>query len=458
MKKKVIAMMTAVSIMAGMLIGCGSDTGSANDSTVAQTKEEGSISTENTGNGDKVVLRFSWWGGEERHQATLAAIEKYESLNPNVTIELSQCTSPVKADRRFSGYMQKVITQLAGNTAADVVQINWVDMPALADQNLLADLRDMPEIELDAFDESAISPVRFDDKVLGLLTGISTNTLLYNKEFTDKFGLDMTQQWTWDEFLEYGKKIHEENPDYYLLNAGSADIRNIMLWYLAQKTGEFWIDSDYNMPYTKEDWTEAFTLYKNWIDNGILQPLEISSVYDSKKYEDPAWTDGRLGICLGWTSDKNSMSVSNTLDIHIGTFPVMEDGKASGLFMNPAQIYSIPESCENKEEAAKFLNWMLNDPEAAVLLKECRGVPASNTARTALVDAGLLSAESSEVIDHANSLGSMEYTNVSTGDAQATMMEIIQEVGFGLTSPADAAEKLMEQNAIIIDKIKNSHQ
>lgn len=451
MKKKVIAMMTAVSIMAGMLTGCGTDTGSANDATVAQTKEtEESTSTENTGSGDKVVLRFSWWGGEERHQATLAAIEKYESLNPNVTIEAEYSG--------FDGYMQKVITQLAGNTAADVVQINWVDMPALADQNLLADLRDMPEIDLSAFDESAISPVRFDDKVLGLLTGISTNTLLYNKEFTDKFDLDMTQQWTWDEFLEYGKRIHEENPDYYLLNAGSADIRNIMLWYLAQKTGEFWIDSNYNMPYTKEDWTEAFALYKDWIDNGILQPLEISSVYDSKKYEDPAWTDGRLGICLGWTSDKNSMSVSNTLDIHIGTFPVMENGKASGLFMNPAQIYSIPESCKNKEEAAKFLNWMLNDPEAAVLLKECRGVPASNTARTALVDAGLLSEESSEVIDHANSLGSMEYTNVSTGDAQATMMEIIQEVGFGLTSPTDAAEKLMEQNAIIINKIKESQQ
>lgn len=77
MKKKVIAMMTVVSIMAGMLTGCGSETESVNDATVAQTKEEGSISTENTGDGDKVVLRFSWWGGEERHQATLAAIEKY---------------------------------------------------------------------------------------------------------------------------------------------------------------------------------------------------------------------------------------------------------------------------------------------------------------------------------------------------------------------------------------------
>ena len=32
---------------------------------MVQTKEEGSISTENTGDGDKVVLRFSWWGGIE---------------------------------------------------------------------------------------------------------------------------------------------------------------------------------------------------------------------------------------------------------------------------------------------------------------------------------------------------------------------------------------------------------
>ena len=33
------------------------------------------------------TIRFSWWGGDVRHQATLAAIDRFEQLNPDVTIE-----------------------------------------------------------------------------------------------------------------------------------------------------------------------------------------------------------------------------------------------------------------------------------------------------------------------------------------------------------------------------------
>ena len=36
---------------------------------------------------DQVVLRFSWWGSEDRHMATIEAIERYMELNPNVLIE-----------------------------------------------------------------------------------------------------------------------------------------------------------------------------------------------------------------------------------------------------------------------------------------------------------------------------------------------------------------------------------
>ncbi len=37
--------------------------------------------------GDPVTLRFSWWGGDERHEATLAVIEKFEEENPDIIIE-----------------------------------------------------------------------------------------------------------------------------------------------------------------------------------------------------------------------------------------------------------------------------------------------------------------------------------------------------------------------------------
>ena len=36
---------------------------------------------------DTITLRFSWWGGDSRHQATMAVIEQYMELHPNVKIE-----------------------------------------------------------------------------------------------------------------------------------------------------------------------------------------------------------------------------------------------------------------------------------------------------------------------------------------------------------------------------------
>ena len=69
---------------------------------------------------DTVTLRFSWWGGDSRAAATLEAIELYESLNPNVKIEAEYSA--------FSGYYQKLITQLASGNAPDLYQVDqgWV--------------------------------------------------------------------------------------------------------------------------------------------------------------------------------------------------------------------------------------------------------------------------------------------------------------------------------------------
>ena len=63
-------------------------------------------------------MRFSWWGADIRHEATLAAIEAYEEENPGVQIEAEY--------QGFEGYQQKMMTQLAGGTAPDLVQIDNV--------------------------------------------------------------------------------------------------------------------------------------------------------------------------------------------------------------------------------------------------------------------------------------------------------------------------------------------
>ena len=70
---------------------------------------------------ETITLRFSWWGGDARHEATMKVIEQFEELHPNITIEPEYGSS--------DGYNDKLATQLAGGTAPDIIQIDPAFLP-----------------------------------------------------------------------------------------------------------------------------------------------------------------------------------------------------------------------------------------------------------------------------------------------------------------------------------------
>ena len=102
-------------------------------------------SKEATSASKDIQLRMMWWGGDSRHKPTLAALEKYHELHPNVTVE--------GEPNGWDGYYQKLVTQVAGGTAADLVQI---DQPWLAELcargEVFVNLSDNPNIDLSEFD------------------------------------------------------------------------------------------------------------------------------------------------------------------------------------------------------------------------------------------------------------------------------------------------------------------
>ncbi|AGJ01166.1 hypothetical protein ECBG_04213 [Enterococcus casseliflavus EC20] len=69
---------------------------------------------------ENVTIRMSWWGNDERHKATLAAIEKFE-----------QKYSYIKVKAEYSGFdgvEQKIATQMTGNTEPDLMQMKKATM------------------------------------------------------------------------------------------------------------------------------------------------------------------------------------------------------------------------------------------------------------------------------------------------------------------------------------------
>lgn len=85
MKKQ--AMLLIVALLAASLSGCG---GSGSSSTAspaapADSAEESSQAGSASAAKDPVKLRFMWWGGDARHEATLKVVDDFMAANPHVT-------------------------------------------------------------------------------------------------------------------------------------------------------------------------------------------------------------------------------------------------------------------------------------------------------------------------------------------------------------------------------------
>ncbi|MFT8209638.1 MAG: hypothetical protein ACMZI0_01565 [Symbiopectobacterium sp.] len=59
---------------------------------------------------------------------------------------------------------------------------------------------------------------------------------------------------------------------------------------------------------------------------------------------------------------------------------MLPGAKDSGLLFKPSQIFSIGNSTKHPEEAAKFINFMLNDPAGIKTMGPQRGIPLSKIA------------------------------------------------------------------------------
>ena len=66
---------------------------------------------------DKCSLRFSWWGGDDRHKATLDAIGLWNKKHPDITI------TPEYGG--WDGWTEKVSAQMRSGTEPDIMQINY---------------------------------------------------------------------------------------------------------------------------------------------------------------------------------------------------------------------------------------------------------------------------------------------------------------------------------------------
>jgi oligogalacturonide transport system substrate-binding protein len=448
-KKQSVLYLLCVGLLAfSLLSGCGTAAPAAGTDSGVQASE--TIQATAAASGEPISLRFSWWGGDSRHQATLEALAKYHELNPNITIEGEY--------QGMDGYQQKMMTQLAGKTAPDIIQVDPPWLGNLAQSDLLMDIKGNADFDFTQFDQKIVdSFCSVNGKVLGLPSGTNGSAFVVNKAFLDKFGIDPNTQFTWDTFIEAGQRIHEQDPTAYLTAWDPVEAEYFVEEYYRMKTGQPWITDNFTINATKEDMTEAYTVLKKLYESGTSLPLGEVQPYISAMDQSPAWKSGKIGGYVDWISKLNMWKGTITDPVITMSVPVVKDGKDLSMRFRPAHIMSLNAATAYPAESSKFLNWFLNSPEAAAILKDCRSVPTSKSSQKTLLDMNLINADLKQAVDRTMSNPSAANPFVM-GDAEifSFLMDEFQNVAFGKHTPEQAAETLLRRTQEKLDALKTA--
>ncbi len=390
-----------------------------------------------------VNMRFSWWGGDQRHEATLKVIEMYEALNPGVHIEGEY--------GGFDGYLEKMITQMAGNAAPDIMQIDYAYLqPFWGQMDNFVDFSKQSIVDMSGFPQGLLAGVSAPGgELIGLPTGLNFSIVYANKKLADAAGIELKQM-SWDELIENARKLKAYDSEAYLA-VGSVN-RYIFEPYMFNITGQPLVNADYTLGFDYEAARQAFEFVQKCYAEGVLIPLEDTVATGTYgPYQSPEWLGEKVMMILDFSSGeaaaKSSFPEGQVVAI---PSPGNHEAQNTGIVLRPTNMLAVNAKSPNVEEALKFVDFFFNNVDAIDTLGLVRSVPSTTAALARMTEQGKLPADTKAVADWAAShKGGAGQNIVSTNTTLETIEnDILSGLYYGdYTTEQAAAEfvKLMTE-------------
>ncbi|MBP5261112.1 MAG: carbohydrate ABC transporter substrate-binding protein [Clostridiales bacterium] len=321
------------------------------------------------------VISMSWWGNDPRHEYTLEGLSLFQSKNPDIIVDHSYGV--------WNGYERRYLMQMASHNNCDVMQINysWLseyseDGTGYYDMSLLSD-----QIDLTAFTQEDLATGTRNGRLNALPIAYNTVCIFYNADMFAEYGLEIPQ--TWDDLFTASDVMSSD--DIYVLGMVNKHLFLLLNAWFEQTTGRTLFDDSGKYIGTIEDVTMILDFYKELTDRKVIEPLYNFNVSDLEA--------GTVAGTACWASDSIRYcqpAIDEGMDIAIGNYLRISAGDQSEWYIKPATMYAISADCRDPEACGRLVNFLLNDPDYALLQGTEKGVPVSSSARQALYDNGLL--------------------------------------------------------------------
>ncbi|WP_163579234.1 ABC transporter substrate-binding protein [Gracilibacillus saliphilus] len=440
MKKSLLVLLGMMMVL--WLAACSGDdssedTGGDTDDTSEETENDSDSET----SGDQVTLRIAWWGSQPRHDYTMEVIELYEEQNPNVTIEPEYAS--------WDDYWQKLSPQAAANELPDIIQMDLSYISQYAENGQLADLEQFLGSEIDDSNiaENTIEGGRINDGLYGFNLGSNALSFHYNPEILAEIGIDeIPETYSWDEYQEMAQQAVDAG--YYFDNGMQADV--FFNYYLRQNGARLYAEDGSGLGYDDDQlFVDFFTIIQEQVEAEATPTPDFLAQLAGPE-DDPVVLGDGVGI-YQWSNQFVGLEDMSEHAFAFATPP--GENLEDGLFLKPSMYFSISENSEQKEAAAAFIDFWVNDVEANKLILGDRGVPVSSVVQEEIADD--VSEAQQAVFDYVawaedNSTPMGAPDPAGAGEIIEQLTNISEQISYGEITPEEAAEYFRTQAESIL--------
>jgi multiple sugar transport system substrate-binding protein len=360
------AFITLLFVLSAVMVFAGGNKESAGSSGGSASGAAGTI-----------TLRWAFWGSESRVKMSQAAIDAFQAANPGIVVN-------IEVSGGTGDHFQKVDTQLAGGAAPDIIQMGG-NYPDYIAKGVTLDLTPYVGKGLDTskVDAGAIAAGSAAGKLYAVSTGATIPALVYNKTLLEKSGVPLPKvTQTWAEFRDYLVSIKSKLPSgvYPLQDFGSTASGSTGFGYWLRDNGTpIYNDVTQTTPVTAADAKKFLDQFKDYRDNGLIPPAAIAAGYAETGADSSSLIAGKAAI--GFIVSNQFAGYQSNITDELGLIELPNAAARKALWPQLSQVYTINAASKNVDAAIKFVNFLVNSPEAGKIIGNDRGISSSSTFR-----------------------------------------------------------------------------
>jgi len=396
------------------------------------------------------ALRLLFWGGQARADRTYSVTDLYKAAgNGDVTGEFLS----------WNDYWPKLATQTAGGNAPDIIQMDYRFIVEYATRNAIAPLDDFVggALNFDDFDQDQLEGGKVNGQLYGVSLGANSVALLVNTTAFEEAGVDLpNRDTTYADLRTMCEAFRDANirDGMKAISDGSGSEPMLDNW--SRQRGQTLYTPDGKLGPSTDDMIEWFTMWNDWRDNGLITSAEDTALDTGA----PEVSMVALNKSAAMPSNSNQLIIHQSINpdkLTISNYPRIAAGVGGGHYRKPSMFFSVGGSSADKEAAAAFINYFVNDPEAGAILGVERGIPCAASVRDAIAPS--LTEQDQIALNFVANLGDLlgplpPSPPAAAGEIDTSLLRVLsQEVAFGGRSAEDAGQFFVEEAQAILARM-----